>query len=403
MTSISKQIELHETKGREFVGLMFEGNKVKVYYPVFYDLKLDSPSFRDDVVKLIKLITITKKSLKDTDNHSQFDDMIDFPIDAYNFIWKEYKRHGRYFEKLNIYIENGPGKIDWKKTLRKMPDVVSDDFAYVNTINKSSRNHSTILTEIFEFCVYESVTKLQWLFGVNQNVIQAKFKKLTESRKRLYVKTLDFELNNTFDEDKKVLLFNMKCIVNSRSSGSGKVQVYGIETFDQVFEKLVYDAFNNVPDISEFYPEAHYGSLVDQTMCIPAGKEREDTIYINEETNELFIIDSKYYCDSRPTISSISKQIVYAENIESRHKQLSKIKKYDKDKIYNIFIRPADSNSDLISTDFSFACPDYKNGNKPYYKIYSIFVNLDKFIRNYGNNIDYKVLFNDLVHKLLKM
>ena len=370
--------------GKEFVGIIYKKNEIDIYYPKFYKLSEEN---KEDVYDLLKAIVLTKRSTRKYNVYKQSTGYFDFPLESYDWIWKHYKKNGRYFEKECRYKENGFGKIDWKKTLKQIPSLINDNFQYLNTINKSYKNTETIMTDIYSFCVCESYEKVQWMFEKNYPDICRVNKKISKSLLRIFKDTLLIRLSSTFDDDLKQLFTHMLNVINGCNSGQSENQVFGIESFDMVFEKMIYTVFHNVGNISSYYPKAFYKKTNDLAYLEQASSLREDTIFI-DENQKLFIIDSKYYCDSYPQVESISKQIVYGEYIENNHKKLSKLKPYKKDQIINVFLLPRESknSSEIFSTNFVYATADWKNGNKLYEKIMCIEVDLCYLIKNWNKN-----------------
>lgn len=396
-------INFFPCSGKEFVGLIFKKNEIDVYHPKYYFLGNEN---REDIYNFLKAIVLTKRSTRKYSIYNQRTGFFDFPLESYDWIWKHYKKYGRYFENVFKYRKNGFGKIDWKKTIRQIPDYINDNFQYLNTINKSFAGSETIMTDIYTFCVCESYEKVQWMFQKTCPEILYSKKNISKRLLKEYKEIVLTRLSNTFNDDLKTLLLHMLNIIDGCNGGSLNQQVFGIESFDMVFEKMIYTVFHNVGDISKYYPKAFYTKINSENNPSPASSMREDTIFI-DENQRLYIIDSKYYCDSFPQTESISKQIVYGEYIEMNHKKLSKLVPFKKEQIINIFLRPKehDNNSLIISTDFIYAYSDWKaNNTKKYEKILCLDIDLKFLIDNWNKNTNsiFKMQLVEAVDSFLK-
>ena len=101
-----------------------------------------------------------------------------------SFILYDYLQNGYYSEKEIQYRKSDSGKISWKRTIQKIKPCVSEKgVIFLDFVSKKSIAKADIITQIHEYCVYESFSKLGWLF-LNSTYVPRM--PLTE-RKRCYL------------------------------------------------------------------------------------------------------------------------------------------------------------------------------------------------------------------------
>lgn len=138
-----------------------------VIFPRGYELSNDEDTIRHDIIRLIATIqkfsgryegTIIKNSTGDTS--------LSMPFLSYQYVICDFLAHGYYTENEVNYIENTKGKINWERTIQKQqPKINNGNMVYLKFITKTNKiNENNLITKIHEFCVYESFTKLGWLF-----------------------------------------------------------------------------------------------------------------------------------------------------------------------------------------------------------------------------------------------
>lgn len=181
-----------------------------------------------------------------------------------------------------------------------------------------------------------------------------------------------------------------------RANGT-KNFIYGTNEFEYVWESMVDSIFGEKNKL-KYYPHCVWNidgvEHSSEELGFRQATLRPDTIMITEKNTEnqrIFVLDSKYYrygvsgnLYHLPMSDSIIKQIAYAEFIDEREEEkiLPKSKA-----IYNAFIMPfdakgADKKIKLIGT----ACTDYKSGEKPYYKIKAVLVDIKFLMEHYSKS-----------------
>ena len=267
---MDNQIRLQTNIKDDFVGFEYSNKGITIFYPKTFDIfgNDDSHEYLDCKTdkKAIKLLSIFVRSFRLADSKDRFNDsspndndkidVVDYPIEAYEFMIDDYQRNGRYIEFESVLMRNGNGKIDWKRTLRLNPLIVNCQPYYLETITKQKRIVSSLLNDIYMFCVYESVVKFgSWFYGMNCNSIPSKVRQIKPELKKLYVHTIQTKMNGTFNDDTINRLRNMLMVVNGAKEGNG-IQRMGLKSYHSVFEKLIKWGLDNVGNLDKYNPRA---------------------------------------------------------------------------------------------------------------------------------------------------
>jgi len=320
-----------------FIGIGFQDGIPRVSFPRGYKLSESDEDIRKDILGLITVLQRFSNQREGDNRIGKGEDQTAFPILSYQYVIKDFIAHGYYTEHEVEHRLSDHGKINWKRTIQQVqPQIDNDNVVYLNFITKRSINKATILTRIHEFCVYESFSKLGWLY------ISSDFLPKRPSlrfNKKMFLATLNDALKNTFNSEKKLLFTSMIEIVNNANENANldKFQ-FGVKRFEYVWEGLIDYVFGE-SNKELFFPHAKWhilrGNKTESSALEP------DTIMKYED--KFFILDAKYYkfgitglSAHLPATSSIQKQITYGEHIAS--------KKYaQKNDIYNAFVMPFES------------------------------------------------------------
>ena len=383
--------------GNEFVGLKFEDGKLKINFPLGYTPAENEKEKRKDILNLISVLStfnehkdsyIKKSELKKETN-------VEFPIHAYLFIINNFLNNGYYIEREVLYKRGTTGKINWNRTIKQIRPQVdkNDNVVYLEFITrKTNYNESQLITLIHKYCVYESFSKIGFLFS--SFMPQKSPLKYNANLFKTIIKT---KMSKTFNEKNQLLFKNMLDIINYiDSNGEDKTFHYGTEHFEHVWESLVDTVFGE-NDKEKFYPKCNWVLFDDdqkeheinyQNDVFKKYSLRPDTIMIpNRGTSKqkIFVLDSKYYrygvsngTYDLPGSDSIIKQIAYTDFIEKGESSIPKDVRnnLNKEEIYNAFILPYNKKAnDVDFKCFGYAKTNSNEGNKKYHKIYGI--NLD--------------------------
>ncbi len=381
-----------------FVGIKFENESLRINFPLGYKRASTEEELKKDVLNLIGVLS----SLSDT-NESFIQNQkiahkenVVFPIHAYLYLIKDFLTSGYYFEKEVVYTKSSNGKANWAKTARQVKPLLQDDSVFYTEFitRKVKHNENELISQIHQYCVWESFSKIGWLFSSFVPV-----KPRIKFNKSLFLSIIKTKLSQTFNE-KTMLLFNymIDVIEFFDKSSESKNFTYGTNEFEYIWECMVDSAFGE-KDKTKYYPHCYWEidgkKYSSDQLEFKQSALRPDTIMITDkgtENQKTFVLDSKYYRygESRqlnhlPMSGSIIKQIAYAEYIEKKENR-GELKHKSK-AIYNAFIMPYESKDPSINMKFiGSAYTDYKTGDKSYYKIKAILVDTKWLMENHNRN-----------------
>lgn len=381
-----------------FVGIKYENESLRINFPLGYKRASTEEELKKDVLNLIGVLS----SLSDA-NESFIENQkiahkenVVFPIHAYLYLIKDFLTNGYYFEKEVVYTKSGNGKANWAKTARQVKPLLQDDSVFYTEFitRKVKHNEDELISQIHQYCVWESFSKIGWLFSSLVPV-----KPRIKFNKSLFLSIIKTKLSQTFNE-KTMLLFNymIDVIEFLDKSSETKNFTYGTNEFEYIWESMVDSAFGE-KNKTKYYPHCYWKidgkEYSSDQLEFKQSALRPDTIMITDkgtENQKTFVLDSKYYrygesklLNHLPMSGSIIKQIAYAEYIENKenHGEL----KHKSKSIYNAFIMPyesrkADENMKFVGS----ARTDYKSGDKSYYKIKAILVDTKWLMENHNRN-----------------
>ncbi len=317
-----------------FIGVQFQDGLPHVSFPRGYNLSENDDAVRKDILGLITVLQRFSNQRQGQNRIGDGEDQTTFPILSYQYVIKNFIANGYYTEHEVEHRLDNHGKINWKRTIQHVqPQVDNGNIVYLNFIAKRSVNKSNILTRIHEYCVYESFSKLGWLYLSTAYLPK---KPSLRFNKKMFLATLNDALKNTFNSEKKLLFSSMIDIVNCTEDQSDMRDFqFGVSRFEYVWENLIDYVFGEGnKDI--YFPHAKWhilnGNRTESSALEP------DTVMKHD--GKFYILDAKYYKFGitglpvhLPATSSIQKQITYGEYISAKHFAES-------NDIYNAFVMP---------------------------------------------------------------
>lgn len=326
-----------------FIGIGFRDGLPHVSFPRGYTLSEDDESVRKDILGLITVLQRFSNLREGNNRTGDGEELTSFPILSYQYVINNFIAHGYYTEREVEHRLSNRGKINWKRTIQQVqPQIDNGNAVYLNFITKRSINKSNILTKIHEFCVYESFSKLGWLYLSTEYLPK---KPSLRFNKRMFLSTLNDALKNTFNSEKKLLFSSMIEIVkNADEQANLKDFHFGVQRFEYVWENLVDYVFGESnKDI--YFPHAKW-HIINREKTESSALEPDTVMKLN---GKFYILDAKYYKFGitglpmhLPATSSIQKQITYGDYIANQ-------KFTDRNDIYNAFIMPyASTNNDVL-------------------------------------------------------
>lgn len=333
-----KKIAATGKADNQFIGIKIFDNQIEFHYPETYHLSEDDDSLRRDILSILRTVSLAKTKTSDLSsiNTQHANDYV-FPLGAYLWIINDYLVYGRYENREKVYQRGAKGKIDWKRTMHSTPVTSAGNIIYTDIVSTKKSQMDNLLTEIYFFCVQKAVDAVGWLYGISFDSDGIDYYK--KYNKKLYLVTLNTELAHTFDDQKKVRLQNMKNIIVGLDDDiiNTREMIYGVDSYDYVYERMVDAMFSKVDNIRDFYPNATW-DLVLERGPVDSTNLRPDTVLIKD--NKVYILDAKYYRygttfkpGDMPETTSIQKQITYGEYVK-------RVKTGIYDDVFSAFVLP---------------------------------------------------------------
>lgn len=362
-----------------FVGLKCENGDISVNFPLGFDISEDDKELRKDILLLINTIrsTTSKKDSRLIEGHKEYN-TTEFPVQAYMSVIYDFYARGYYKEREIKYCVSKRGKIDWGKTIKTQKAYMQNENAYYLdfVIKKNSINSDELISLIHEYCVYESFSKMGWLFTSSMPA-----KPRIEFKEKLFKSVLKEKILNTFNDKNKNLFINMLAIVNYQGSDYHEQNYkYGTYRFEYVWEAII-DKVYGIDGKEEFFPKTYW--RIDGTEVPNASLEPDTIMILNEK---IFVLDAKYYkygvtrrVGDLPESTSVNKQITYGEYVAEQDKYREKYG--DNFTVYNAFLMPFNSASSKWKIDSGIlrigeTYGDWKCNKKTYERVQGILVDI---------------------------
>ena len=352
-----------------FVGVRIRNDSIEFHYPESYDLSgvdentttiRDIKPFRRDMVDILHTISLAKtRSYASQKTENGISTTQNFAFMSYLWIIRDYITNGIYRNTEKIYRSNAKGRVNWKKTLATQPIISNGNIIYNNLVVEVVNDCDSVITDAHRLCIYSSVCKVGWLFGINEKAFFVPSP--TKNLLKKYVNAIKMELKKTFDDTKKNRLNHMlKVLMGVDDSKQVSEIVYGVDKYHYIYERMVDAVFGNILDITRYNPNASWfikkGEKLEKKEASPL---RPDTIRIDpfpktylydRTTRTAYVLDSKFYRygttgnkNDLPDTTSIEKQITYAAHIKENLKIEEDIKA-----IHNAFVLPYNKNNNLF-------------------------------------------------------
>ncbi len=369
-----KKIILHSVTNEEhnaFVGLRIRNGEIHFHYPESYDLapESDIKAFRNDIISIIRTISLAKsRSSVNSTSENGTSSNVHFALVSYLWVIKDYLANGYYRNSEKTYRTNGKGKVNWKKTLDTQPIISNGNIIYNNVVVEVRNDCDDVITDAHKWCVFDSVRKIGWLFGISEKSVFVPQAPVPVIKK--YVRAIKTELMRTFDDSKRIRLSHMlKVLTGVDDSDRTKEIVYGVDKYHYVYERMVDYVFSNVSDITKYNPNAQWYLSKNDYAPTPASSLRPDTVRLVPKTGTdekiAYIIDAKFYRfgttgseSDLPSTTSIQKQITYGDHIITNLRAADSI-----DSVRNAFIIPYNKNKNDLGCSGNLEYIGYSKAN----------------------------------------
>lgn len=362
-----------------FVGLRCDDGDISINFPMGYHISENNKELRKDIILLfVTLATNTERRDSELLDHDSNFDEVDFPLQSYMYLIKDFFARGYYKEQEVSYKVAKTGKVNWNRTIKTQRPYVQDtDVFYLDFVTKKDNiKEKELITLIHEYCVYESFERMGWLF----TEMMPKKPRIVK-RERVFQSVLKEKIANTFNDRNRTLFRHMLAIIDFEGDkDSDKNYRYGTHRFEYVWEKMIDKVFG-IENKADYFPKTAWsvnGDRFDNASLEP------DTIMLYG-TN-VYILDAKYYkygvtgkVSDLPGSTSINKQITYGEYVANEER--FKKKHGNNMVVYNAFLMPFDSlkskylnNPEMLK--LGEAVSNWKDNSEEYQKIRGILISI---------------------------
>lgn len=233
------------------------------------------------------------------------------------------------------YGINHSNNINWARTIKNSQPLISNkNPVYLDLVTKKKVRSKNIISQIHNYVIEECLRMYGWLFEYD-NVIGSKYSLPCDEGVAIHL--LELEIQNTFEERKLNLYFNLKeFILGSHNESKEEILTFVTPYFHTVWEKMCYFIFSNddykLPILPKPFWKTHEKKA--ETEQIP------DIMYKEEET--LVIIDAKYYQikyapKKLPGWGDLVKQFFYRHTLIKNEEKI----------IENVFLFPGQTKKEI--------------------------------------------------------
>lgn len=370
-----------------FVGLKCKDGDFSVHFPLGFVIPEDDKELCRDIIVLLSVIgKTTARKESEIQNEARIYNCTEFPFQAYLSIIRDFYERG-YFKEREIHFTVAKrGKIDWNRTIKTQKPYIQDNNSfYLDFVTRKNQvNENELISLIHEYCVYESFSKVGWLFTTTLPK-----KPRIKRNIRLFKSILITKISNTFnDRNRKLFQDMLAVILYNGEENSEKNYRYGTYRFEYVWEALINKVYG-IKEKREYFPNTYWSidGVQYENACL-----EPDTIMI--WNGNVYVLDAKYYkygvtrrMTDLPESTSINKQITYGEFIAEQ--ECFKKKHGENYKVYNAFIMPyAQKNGEELK-NIGIAYSNWKTNEKSYENIQGILLDIKHLMyASWGQNVE---------------
>lgn len=378
--------------GDTFVGIKSEivDNKqsLNIYFPIGYCISQNESDVRNEILQLLSILQEYNdtQSVVSSIAQEQLLKTVGFPVQAYFRVISEYINNGPYQIKEDEFKRGQSGAISWSQTRKKeKPIVTTQGFVYpIYRIRHHNETDKNLITEINQYCAYESFLKIGWLY--NLPLIQKPIQTRGLEEYKIYLNNMT--LYATKDND-KALFGAMKEILDFTNNKDWPEEFYfGTNKFEYIWERLVDETYGNQKK-EDYFPKTKW--------ILNIGNQKENKALepdtIMKYGKDVYVLDAKYYKygvtknpQHLPESSSINKQISYGEYIKT-HEKFENQRKLGMN-IYNAFLMPYDSTHKPYDKENSKYYPigeaiaAWKDNLEDYHRVQGILIDVKHLMAN---------------------
>ena len=243
-------------EGDSFVGVKADTNGMTIYFPIGYQLPDNDDGLRIDVHNLFGVLATFMKedSQVETSNFSG-PVSVDFPMHAYIKVIRHYLNTGHYYiETEPEYVTATKGTPDWPRTFKNQMGLVQKNGSVIftqMTVRHQSPNANKKITQIHQYCVHESFSKLGTIYVSFVPQEPTQYPSLAES-----ISILTDKINHTNKDVERDLFKAMRQILTYKDSQSDNNRFFfGTDRFEFVWQSMI-DAAFGISDKDKYFPKA---------------------------------------------------------------------------------------------------------------------------------------------------
>ena len=322
--------------GKSYVGLKLENNVLKIYVPIGYEISEDKKTRKKETKKLFLLLAHKNSAGYERQQKNEKDD---FNLIAAVNILNDYFRYGLYKESEKITTTHLKGKVNWKKTIHANKTYLNNKNKY-NTIyyNRINYDAQKEIQAIQKIClrIISRVLDMYWNISFIDDIEK-------EYSKNEMIEILSNEIKHINQDQKIETLRNLLDFINGLNYKSIKENNFSVKykEFEYIWQRLVDTGAIKGRIKKDYQPKAKYLTFDFREYT---GKKimpsQPDTIYIDDRSKTIFVLDAKYYAHDLPNEYDVFKQTRYADFIRKINENDIKKQKYKDYRIINAFVLP---------------------------------------------------------------
>lgn len=232
----------------DFVGFVTHNNDVFVSFPKhFYsEIELSQINENTDIKADIKLLfnCIRKAILKKTLTSIGINDDLNknYPMRAFFQIYDYYQKYGLYYDEIKTQKLGGTGKVNWNKTIKKSPVIISNGNIIFNPIiTDSNKKNAVFISECMAYAINSTIEKFSFL--LNYSKVDYDIGNSGWDNKETIVNKLRSVLNEIFKDYQKKLIMNLIEFFEHMESGNKTIRMT-INSFNLIWEQILENYLN---------------------------------------------------------------------------------------------------------------------------------------------------------------
>lgn len=233
----------------DFVGFVTYNNDVFVSFPKHFYSNIDLKQNKEieNLNKDIKLLfnCIRKALLKKTLTSIGINDDLnkDYPMRSFFQIYEYYQKYGLYYDEIKTQKLGGTGKVNWNKTIKKSPVIISNGNIIFNPlITNSNQKNAVFISECMTFAINSTIEKFSFI--LNYSTINFDISSTGWDNKDFIINKLKAMLNETFKDYQKKLILSLIEFFEYRKSGNNTVRMT-INSFNLIWEQILENYLNS--------------------------------------------------------------------------------------------------------------------------------------------------------------